>query len=273
MERTSAFSTDTALLNAHTGHQICFKSVTGGLLVTLLTMTALTGLGMAIGGIGLDADTSAQNAGIFTGAWFLVGSLLSLFVGSYYAARVSAFRAPKVGAANGILIAALFLGLFLYQSFSAVGALGRAAGSLVGGAATAVGVTATAAAQNPTIVSMVEDQFNGLELRSEASTVAMGVGNRLMNKNYEGAKNYLAYQANLTPVEADQRIAQMRAEAERLGDEAKEAASVALKSTGWSLFVLAVLSALASLGGGFLGSRLNVAHPMDESVALRASHA
>ena len=268
MERTTNYAYDTTVHEGHTGHQICWKSVAGGLLVTLLTMTAFTGLGMAIGGISMSTETSAENAGIFTGAWFLVTALVSLFAGSYYAARVSAFRAPKVGAANGILIAALFLGFFLYQSFSAVGAVGRAAGSLIGGAATAVGATATAAAQNPTIANMVEDQFTGLELRSDAKTVAIGVANRLMNKNYEGAKNYLAYQANLTPAEADMRIAQMRAEAERLANEAKEAAAVALKSTGWSLFILVVLSALASLGGGFLGSRLNLAHPMNESVVL-----
>src|SRR5690606_1555284 len=71
---------------------ISWRSIVAGLLIAMLVMTGLLGLGLAFGGIGLDEDTSARSAGIFTGAWFIGSALISLFAGSYFAARVSKFR-------------------------------------------------------------------------------------------------------------------------------------------------------------------------------------
>lgn len=103
-------------------HLVSWKSVAAGFLVTLFTMTALLGLGMALGGIGINEELSAKGASIFTGLWFLSSTILSIFVGSYYSARLSSYRVAKIGASNGLLIACLFILFFFIQAFSVIGA-------------------------------------------------------------------------------------------------------------------------------------------------------
>src|SRR5690606_17191858 len=107
------------------------RAILAGLLISFFTMLGLIGLGLALGGINMGGDTSAESVGIFTGVWFTVSALISLFVGSYFAARISKFRTGRIGSAQGLVIASLFLGFFLYQTVSAVGALGGAAGNVL----------------------------------------------------------------------------------------------------------------------------------------------
>ncbi len=242
----------------HSHALISIRSIFAGLLISAFVMTGLIGLGLAFGGISMDQETTAKSAGAFTGLWFIGSTLVSLFVGSYFAARVSKFLMGRIGSAQGLVIAALFLGFFLYQSVSAIGSLGSAAGSLVGKSGQAIGEVA----QSETISSMAEDVLGDLNLRTEATVVARGVGMRLYRGDTEGAKNYLARQAGITPVEADVRIAQAKQQIDKFVADSKEAAAVALRSTGWSLFLLVVLGALAATGGGALGSVANFRRPL-----------
>ena len=108
---------------------VSWRSVIAGLLVTLLTLSILVSLGMAFGGITMTDDTSAQSAGIFTGIWFLISSIIALFAGSYFAARISKFHLNRIGSAQGLVIASLFFGFMLWQTFSAIGWMGRTASS------------------------------------------------------------------------------------------------------------------------------------------------
>lgn len=268
----------------HTSHEtmiessskplICWRSVIGGFLVAMITMLGLLGLGMAMGGIGMDEDTTAQSAGMFSGIWFMAASVISIFVGSYYSARVASFRIARVGSAQGILIATLFLGFFLYQTIMGLGAAGRAAGSIVGASAKMIGAGTEKAMESPIISEMFEDRMSDLNLRSEPRVVAMGVANRLLRGNAEGAKNYLAFQAGITPEEADIRMTQYRDDLNRYADDAKIAAGRAIRTTGWSLFSMVMLSVLAAIGGGMLGSRANAHTPIvRRATTLRTQHA
>lgn len=245
---------------------ISWRSIVAGLLIAMFTMIGLLGLGLAFGGIGLDEDTSARSAGIFTGVWFLVSALVSLFAGSYFAARVSKFRMGRIGSAQGLVIASLFLGYFLYQTIGAIGSVGSAAGSFFGKSGSAIVKGADRASENPQITdavsSMTEDALGGLNLRSSPQVVAQGLGTRLFRGDTEGAKNYLAREAGLTPTEADTRIAQMKAQIDKLLSDTKEATATGLKSMGWSLFLLVALGALASVLGGALGSVANFRKPL-----------
>jgi hypothetical protein len=257
---------------------ISWRSVVAGLLIAFFTMLGLLGLGMAFGGIGLDADTSARSAGIFTGVWFLVSALLSLFVGSYFAARVSKFQTGRIGSAQGLVIAALFLGAFLYQTVATIGAAGSSIGGLIGKGAGAAAQGVQRAAQNPavqnTVTNLSEEALGDLNLRSDPQTVATGVGTRLLRGDVNGAKNYLALQAGISPAEADARIAQLQGRVSATVEEAKEGAASALKSFGWSLFLLVVLGGLSAVGGGALGSVTNFRKPLSrEQYSLRQQHA
>lgn len=257
---------------------ISWRSVVAGLLIAFFVMTGLIGLGLAFGGISMNEDTSAESAGIFTGIWFIASALISLFVGSYFAARVSKFQTGRIGSAQGLVIAALFLGFFLYQMISTIGMIGGAAGSLIGKTASIAGQGAQQASQSPVITNKVtdiaENAMGDLNLRSDPKTVATGVGNRLIAGDAEGAKNYLAMQAGITPAEADAKIAQLKGQVDQTVADAKNMAGDAMKATGWSLFLLVVLGALAAVGGGALGSVANFRNPLSREQYMTAhSHA
>jgi hypothetical protein len=245
---------------------ISWRSIAAGLLIAMFTMTGLLGLGLAFGGIGLDEETSAKSAGIFTGVWFLVSALISLFSGSYFAARVSKFRMGRIGSAQGLVIASLFLGFFLYQTVSAIGTAGSAAGKIIGKSGSALTRGVQQAAGSPavsnTVSNITEDALGDLNLRSEPRVVAQGVGTRLISGNTEGAKNYLARQAGITPDQADARIAQLKTQVDQVITNAKQGTAVALKSTGWSLFLLVLLGSLSATAGGALGSVANFRKPL-----------
>lgn len=257
-----AFEVDTVNMHA----LISWRSIVAGLLISVFTMIGLLGLGVAFGGIGLDEDTSAKSAGIFTGVWFIVSTLLSLFVGSYFAARVSKFRTGRIGSAQGLVIAALFLGFFLYQTVATIGSIGSSAGSLIGKSGGLLAEGVQKASNNPTITNTIhqltEDALGDLNLRSEPQVVAQGLGARLLNGDTEGAKNYLARQAGISPTEADARIAQMKVQIDKYVGDAKEATATGLRSAGWSLFLLVALGAIASVAGGALGSVANFRKPL-----------
>jgi hypothetical protein len=257
---------------------ISWRSVIAGTLIAFFSMIGLLGLGMAFGGIGMDDNTSLRSAGIFSGIWFLVSALISIFSGSYFAARVSKFQTGRIGSAQGLVIAALFLGFFLYQMMSTLGMVGSAAGNLVGGSASLIGQGVVSASQNQTITNTVsnlsEDALGDLNLGSDPRTVAMGVGTRLVNGNVESAKNYLARQAGISPAEADARITQLNTQVSQTINQAKEGAATALKSAGWTLFLLVALGALAAIAGGALGSVTNFRKPLSrEQSLLRSQHA
>lgn len=259
-------------LNSHA--LISWRSIVAGFLVALFTMIGFIGLGLAIGGISMDADTSAKSVGIFSGVWFLVTTIISLFVGSYYAARVSKVKTARIGSAQGLVIAALFLGLFLYQTIAVIGSVGSVAGSIVGRTGSVIATGAQSAANNSavtnTINNMAENALGDLNLRSDPTIVAQGVGTRLLRGDADGAKNYLARQAGITSEEADARIAQMKAQIDQTVANAKEATATALKSTGWTLFSLVVLGAISAVAGGAVGSVANYKKPlikeMDDTV-------
>ena len=261
-ESMTQVASSEAMIESASKPLICWRSVIGGFLVAMLTMVGILGLGMAMGGIGMDEDTTAQSVGMFSGIWFLAASVISIFVGSYYSARVSSFRIARVGSAQGLLIATMFLGFFLYQTIMGLGAAGKAAGSFVGKSAELVGTGTEKMMESPVISEMFEDRMSDLNLRSEPRVVAMGVASRVLRGNTTGAKNYLAAQAGITPEQADARIAEFRADVTRYTNEAKLATASALRATGWSLFSIVVLSVLAAIGGGMLGSRANLNFPI-----------
>jgi hypothetical protein len=258
-------STDDTVLESDLAHfhpLVSWRSVIAGLLVAFLTMVILLSLGMAVGGIGLEGGTSAQSAGIFTGVWFLVSSLISLFAGSYFAARISKFHTNRIGSAQGLVIASLFFGLFLWQTLGAIGWVGGMAGGAISGTANVAGAGVQQAAQSPAVQNAIDNAIGDLNLRSDPQTVATGVLTRLLQGDATGARDYLARQANIPPAEAERRIGEMRGQTEQAMAQARDATATALKATGWSLFATLLLGAAAAIGGGALGSAANFRKPL-----------
>lgn len=239
-----------------------WRSAVAGLIISFFVMAGLIGLGMALGGISMEEDTTMSSVGVFTGVWFLVSSILSIFVGSYFAARVSKYQTGRIGSAQGIVIAALFLGAFLWQSTMALGNLGRVTSSIMGKSFSGVNQIS----QNPYAANfagmIAEDSLGDLNLKSDPQIVAYGITSRLVRGDSQGATNYIAAQAGISSEDADQRITQLKNRFDAGLVEVKQQAAFALKTTGQSIFLLVVLSALSAILGGALGSVANHRKPL-----------
>lgn len=240
---------------------ISWRSVVAGLLISLFFMIGFIGLGMAFGGIGMSDGTTVRSAGIFSGVWFFASALVSLFVGSYFASRISKFQSGRVGSAQGLVIAALFLGVFLYQAALAIGGLSQVTGSLIGRTAGIVGTSAEKLSSSPVVRNLVEDAMGNLNLKSNPMAVARGIAGRLIRGDAVGAKNYLAQEAGITEAQANQRIATAKVKIDQAMVKTREAAATALKSTGWSLFLLVFVGSISAVLGGSLGSVSNFRKP------------
>ena len=242
------------------------RSVIAGVLVSLLAFGTLMSLGVAMGGVSL-ADTSAHpNAGSYGGMWVLLSVVLTLFASSYFTARVSNFAPQRIGAAQGLVVAAAFFGIILWQS---VGVLSMAAGAVsqvIGGtvkiAAPAVGDAAQSAASSPVVGDLIEDSMSNLQITGDPSTVANGVASRLLRGDTEAAKAYISRHSSLTPAEIDARTADMQNRVNAALNDARQATAKALQVTGWSMFAMFVLGMIASSLGGLLGARANSRIPM-----------
>ena len=251
---------------------ISYRAVVAGILIAFFVMAGLVGVGLAFGGMGLSDGSSAKSAGIFTGTWFIVSAFLSIFAGSYFAARVSRFRTSRVGAVQGLVIASLFIGLILYQTIAAIGSAGSLMGNAMGKMGNRIASLSDNEAVQRSVRNVAEDSIGNLNLRSSPQVVARSVVSRLVQGDTEGAKNYLAREARITPEEADRRIVLVRSRLDNAMEEVRIGAASALRSTGISLFLLVVLGALAAVGGGAWGSSANFRKPYLRDESIRNAH-
>ena len=193
-----------------------------------------------------------QNATIFAGVSVLIATVVAIFAGSYLSVRLARFKVDVVGCSQGLVVASLMVVFMSWQALSAVGELGQVAGQATG-----------VVAQNAAVQDMIEDSLGGSTLKSEPLVVVRGVSSRLLRDDQEGAKQYLAWQAGLTPEEADGRIAALKARADQMMIKAREASATAMKASGWTLFLMISLSAIASVLGGLLATQVNIRRTMD----------
>lgn len=237
---------------------ISWKPIFAGLFVTLLIHATLMALGVAIGGATVSEmiqNGGGPGRGLAAGAaiWIGVSALLSLAAGSYFAARTSTFITGRIGAAQGLTIAALFFTLMLYGAGYAIGGLGNA-----------IGVGAMNVATSPVVQNTVEDAVGDLELNSDTDVVVSGLMSRLLSGNFDSAKAYLASQTDLSQAELDQRFSQLQANLQAtLRTVSARAAEAAGKSAG-SFFIILAVGIVMSMLGGAAGAYSNFKRPLAE---------
>jgi hypothetical protein len=105
----------------------CWKSIIAGIFVSVLSYMIFSALGAGIGGFTV-AHVIAKNEngpGLAAGAglWLGFSSVISLFLGSYFATRYSDATHKQIGAAQGIVISAVFFFLVLQSSGNVLGNL------------------------------------------------------------------------------------------------------------------------------------------------------
>lgn len=178
--------------------RISWSAVFAGVLVAIVTQMLLTLLGLGVGLSTIDPVTERDpTAGLGTGSaiWYIISSLLSLFLGGWIAGRLAS--APRLfdGIIHGVLTWSLVTLLTIYFLTTAIGGLiggaGRLVGSLVSTAGSAVG--SAAASAGPGLGSMVKGQLasTGVDtsqldlkgLKDQVSTLLRQTGDPNLNPN------------------------------------------------------------------------------------------
>lgn len=251
-----------------------WRSTLAGVVVSLLAFGTMMSLGVAIGGVSLVDGASLQSAGLFSGLWVLLSVIVALFASSYFAARLSNFPSRRIGAGQGVVVAATFFGVILWQAVGVLGWTASAVGSVAGGVAQVAGPAASQAdvsgiGRSPMLRDLVEDSLGGVEIRGDMGAVVAGLASRLVRGDTEAAKGYLARHSNLTSGEIDQRIGQIQGQVDGALNDARVATARTLQASGWSMFAMFILGLIASAIGGGLGSRVNMRTPMTADNPVR----
>lgn len=194
MERELSYSTNPAYGRSSFIKRISWSAVFAGVLVAIVSQMLLTLLGVGIGLSTIDPVTEGNPvAGLGTGSaiWYIVSSLLSLFVGGWIAGRLAS--APRLfdGIIHGVLTWCLATLLTIYFLTTTIGSIIGGAGRLVGSLARTAGSAVAVAA--PGIGNAVQGQLkeNGVDLQNldlndlkeEANKLLRQTGDASLNPN------------------------------------------------------------------------------------------
>lgn len=275
--------------------RISWGAVIAGAVVAVIVGLMLNVLGIAVGASAVDAtsgDTpSGSTFGIVSGIWLLVANLIGLAVGGYVAARFSGTADDTDGILHGLsvwgigyLISAVLLGNIIAGTASTAY---QGASSILSGVASGAGQAASAAAgpaqqaaqqatQGINPQALIERARTALQtggdparMTSEQRNAEIGTlvtrrvteGN-LPQQDRERLNQLVAAEYNISPDEAQRRVAQVEQqavntaqEAERRAREAADAAATASATAAYYVFGAMLLGAIAAVLGARVGTR------------------
>jgi len=276
--------------------RISWGAVFAGAIMALAIGLMLNVLGAAVGATLVDAtarDTpDASSFGIGAGLWLLVSNLIGLVVGGYAAARLSGTASNTDATLHGMamwaasfLISAVLLGNLVAGVAStaasgvtgALGGIARGAGSVASAAGEQVANrTSTGAAQSAAqgVIDRVQSALAGTGNAPAAMTsdqrkaeIATLAGRRVADGNLSGGDRerlnaLVAAEYNISPQEAQQRVAQAEQQAQQAlqqaAQRAREAADAAAKGASvasFSIFLTMLLGLVVAVIGARRGSR------------------
>ncbi len=259
--------------HVHSSHNslISWKAIIGGLFVAMITYVTLIALGVGMGAASVSEviQEGSDPSGLAGGAalWLGISTFLSLALGSYFAARTSTFITDQIGAAQGLILAAVFFAFMIYGAGQTIGIAGRGLGNVV----SSVGGSASSLASNTTLQNTIENSLAGTELKSEPSTVIQGLLTRLIRGDSEGAKTYLSYQTGLSEAELNARYARLETEFKATAQAVGVKAAEGVSKAAWNTFWILIAGIIMSVFSGALGARVNLRKPLTDEAAA-ASH-
>lgn len=185
MERTAVYENRPARTNFMS--RISWSAVFAGVLVAIVTQMLLTLLGLGIG-LGTIDPVEERNPmaglGIGSAIWYIVSSLLSVFLGGWVAGRLASTPRLFDGIVHGVLTWCLVTLLTIYFLTTTIGSIIGGAGRLVGGIVKTAG--SAVASAGPGLGNMVQNQLeaSGIDtenfdlnnLRNEVNTLLRQTG-------------------------------------------------------------------------------------------------
>lgn len=279
-----------------------FASIVVGTLVAISVGVMLHLLGAAVGLGTIDAvdraSPSATTMALMAGGWSLVTNIIALGTGGYVAARLSGNIDRWDSALNGLGVwgcgVAISTAVAGMLAFGSATVATNAVGSVLGGALRGAGTAASAATPQQVDAGALAQRLRA-SLSAPADAARMTTDQRaaemtaiLARRVGEGAFGagererlaaLIAAEADMSPAEAEQRIAayeqQARQAAERAEQRAREAADATAKAGAISafwIFAALLLGAAAAVMGAVQGARDVVAFEVRRPARLRESY-
>jgi hypothetical protein len=260
MKTSHTLELEPAVTNTH-HHLLCWKSVIGGLLISIMAYMVLAALGAGVAGLTAENLINHEEGGsalaTATGLWLGLSAVIALFCGSYFSLRISRFVTTKVGAAHGFVIASVFFILMVWGAGGMLANVARGMGSIA--QQDAHGISALSA--NPVIQDKIYSTLGTTNLKSPPQEVAQGLAARLLAGETDSAKSYYAYQTGLPQAEADAKVNQLKGDLDNAVKITAERTARVIADTGWSLFVTFLVGLIAAVIGGRVGAHANVERP------------
>ncbi|WP_236552461.1 hypothetical protein [Belnapia sp. F-4-1] len=276
--------------------RISWGAIIAGAIVAVAIGLMLNALGAGVGATTVDATArgtpSASSFGIGAAIWLLVSNLIGLAVGGYVAARLSGTADNTDGTLHGLavwgttfLISAVLLGNVVSgiasTATSGASSLLGSVASGAGSAASAVGQQAADRTSNGTLQSMAQSVTDRVQsalsgtggnpaaMTSDQRKAEMGqlAGKRvtdgqLSQADRERLNQLVAAEYNISPQDAQARVAQAEQQAAQAARQAEEtarrAADTAASGTSiaaFSVFGIMLLGAIAAVLGARRGTR------------------
>jgi hypothetical protein len=279
----TAYGVPYAAAELRGGRRMSWGSILAGVAVALVTQALLALLGIGLGVATLDPATgqspNASTLSIAAAAWYGVSGLIAAFAGGWVAGRLSQQPAGGTAGVHGLATWATTTLVILFMLSGAVtGLLGGALngvtnvlGGVAQGAGSAIQGTAPALAQQANPFSGIEQQLrettggqDPAELRDNAISAVRSLLTGDASDQQQARERAAQALARARSVPVDEARAQIgqyeqqyRATAQRLRDQATQAAQTAAEVVSRAALIsfgVMVLGALCGFVGGRMGA-------------------
>ncbi|MCE7066650.1 hypothetical protein [Dyadobacter sp. CY326] len=174
--------------------RISWSAVFAGVLIALVVQMLLSLLGLGVGLSTIDAveeQNPAAGLGMGTAIWYIISSLVSLFIGGWIAGRLASAPRTFDGIIHGVLTWSLVTLLTIYFLTTTVGSIIGGAGRMLGGLVKSAGSAVASAA--PGAADKVQEQLqaSGInldDLKGQVTQVLRQTGDPALSPDALGNK-------------------------------------------------------------------------------------
>lgn len=261
--------------------RISWGAIFAGTVIILVAQLLLGMLGMGIGATTVDPATQGSPSGqaLSMGAaiWWVVSSLIAVFLGAWVAGRLAGMPRPQDGMLHGLVTWGFSTLLLVYLLTTAVSGLVGGSMSIVGqaiqtgaiaGAGAAAGKGGEASQAGGELTEAIKQQANQIIARvtgrsdisaEDAAAAAQALAQS--GGDEAAAARTLAGRTGMTEAQAQQAITEWKQRGQQTAEQAKQQAIQAAEKTAdvvaqaaiWS-FIAFALGAIAAAVGGRVGA-------------------
>lgn len=273
---------ESVISDVRVGSQVSWGAIIAGWVVAAGVAWLFYQLGAAIGLTVADPaqdDAAALGKGLSIGAgvWVVLTWMASLFMGGWFAGRMSGRATVRNGALHGMAVWGFTAVISIVVGFMGLANIAQGGASLIGGtvqmgaagagkAADGEGSTALEAEIKQAISQNLASAGGGNVSRQNInqainqldSKTLTSISARMLRGDTEGAKNLIAINTSLNRQQVDSVVSGLSAQVPRYKAEVEQKAQAATKVTSavlWVTFISTLLALGVSIWGGAVGAR------------------